>query len=56
MCRPATCKTCGNTTWAGCGEHADEVMRAVPKGQRCTCTTADKAEKQGGIFARLFGC
>ncbi len=32
MCRPATCKTCGKTTWAGCGQHVDQVMRDVPRG------------------------
>lgn len=24
MCRPVTCKTCGKTTWAGCGQHSDD--------------------------------
>lgn len=35
MCRPATCKTCGKTTWAGCGMHANEVLAGVPSSQRC---------------------
>lgn len=30
MCRAATCKTCGKTTWAGCGRHVPDVMRHVP--------------------------
>ena len=29
MCRPATCKTCGKATWAGCGQHVDQVMAGV---------------------------
>ncbi|QKE85054.1 hypothetical protein [Arthrobacter sp. NEB 688] len=37
MCRPATCPTCGLTTWAGCGQHAEQVMAGVPAGARCTC-------------------
>lgn len=37
MCYPATCNRCGKTTWAGCGEHVDEVMANVPKPQQCTC-------------------
>ncbi len=35
MCRPATCKTCGKTTWAGCGQHVDQVMASVPTARRC---------------------
>ncbi len=35
MCRPVTCKTCGKTTWAGCGQHVDQVMANVSPSQRC---------------------
>jgi predicted nucleic-acid-binding Zn-ribbon protein len=57
MCRQATCKNCGKTTWAGCGQHVDQVMKGVPKDQRCKCTAAEKAaaKKQGGFFSKLFG-
>lgn len=57
MCRPVTCRNCGKTTWAGCGQHVDEVMQGVPQAERCTCTEAEKAAagKQGGFFSRLFG-
>ena len=27
MCRAVTCKQCGKTTWAGCGQHIDAVKR-----------------------------
>lgn len=37
MCYTAVCPVCGKTTWQGCGQHVDEVMRNVPQGQRCTC-------------------
>lgn len=37
MCWPVTCPTCNRTTWDGCGEHVDQVMRAVPPDERCTC-------------------
>ncbi len=37
MCYPDKCPRCGKTGWAGCGQHVDEVMRAVPAAQRCTC-------------------
>ncbi len=50
MCRPVTCRTCGGTTWAGCGMHVDDVMRGVPTQQRCTC---DQQERQQP--ARRFG-
>ena len=35
MCRAVTCRTCGKRTWAGCGQHVDQVMAGVPKAQRC---------------------
>lgn len=35
MCRPVACRTCGKTTWAGCGQHVDQVMANVPTAQRC---------------------
>jgi hypothetical protein len=37
MCYPVRCNRCGNVTWDGCGMHAEDVMSAVPKEQRCTC-------------------
>jgi len=47
MCRAVKCRTCGGTTWAGCGLHVDQVMAGVPAAQRCTCA-AGKAESDGG--------
>ena len=53
MCRPATCRTCGKTTWAGCGQHVDQVMRNVPAAQRCA--GHDKGESaSGGFLSKLF--
>jgi hypothetical protein len=52
MCSAVTCRTCGKTTWAGCGQHVDQVMRRVPADQRCP--GHPKAERRG-ILARLFG-
>lgn len=40
MCHPVRCRRCGKTTWAGCGGHADIVMKSVPADQRCTCNSA----------------
>ncbi len=53
MCRAVNCRTCGKTTWAGCGQHVDQVMRGVPAAQRCQ-GHQDEAGT-GGFFSRLFG-
>lgn len=37
VCSPATCYSCGKTTWAGCGMHVDAVFARVPVEARCTC-------------------
>jgi hypothetical protein len=55
MCRQTTCRTCHKTTWAGCGQHVQQVMGPVPTGQRCSCTDADRAEQRpGSLLTRLF--
>ena len=60
MCSPTRCRSCGKTTWSGCGNHVDQVMRNVPKGQQCTCSRdarASKApeERGGGLLGRILG-
>jgi len=50
MCREVTCRKCGKATWAGCGQHVDQVMRGIPKNQRC-----QGHEAEPGFFAKLFG-
>lgn len=52
MCSAVTCRKCGKTTWAGCGRHVDQVMRGVPRSQRCE---GHENEPSTGFFARLFG-
>ncbi len=52
MCQPATCRTCGKTTWKGCGQHVDQVMRGVPTTQRCQ---GHEAAPRAGFLGRLFG-
>lgn len=37
MCSPAICQRCGKATWAGCGQHVDEVMSGIPQAQQCVC-------------------
>ncbi|WP_454085307.1 hypothetical protein [Georgenia sp. Marseille-Q6866] len=46
-----TCTTCQKTTWAGCGEHVDDVMRDVPPAERCH----GHEKVDAGFLARLFG-
>lgn len=53
MCRPVSCKTCGKTTWAGCGQHIDDVKATVPADQWCPGHEGDAAPT-GGFFSRLF--
>ena len=52
MCRAVTCKTCGKTTWAGCGQHVDQVMRGVAAGDRCP---GHESTPSTGFLAKLFG-
>lgn len=52
MCRAVRCRTCQKTTWAGCGQHVDQVMRGVPKDQRCA---GHEGEPSRGLVARLLG-
>ncbi|HEY1180026.1 MAG TPA: hypothetical protein VGF17_28040 [Phytomonospora sp.] len=54
MCRPTGCKTCGKTTWAGCGQHVDQVKAAVPADQWCAGHPKEPGAG-GGWFRRLFG-
>jgi hypothetical protein len=35
MCRAVSCRKCSKTTWAGCGQHVQQVMAGVPDSQRC---------------------
>jgi hypothetical protein len=57
MCRQVACKRCEKASWAGCGQHVNQVLAGVPKNQRCTCTAQEKAQskKENSFFGRLFG-
>lgn len=55
MCRPVKCRTCGKTTWAGCGQHVADVKRTVPSGQWCSGHEQEEAKPAGGtLLSRLF--
>lgn len=53
MCRAVRCKKCSKTTWAGCGQHVNQVMRGVPSAQRCLGHEKDVPRK-GCFLSRLF--
>ncbi len=53
MCRAVPCQTCGKTTWAGCGQHVEQVMQGVPADDRCFGHFDDEPPS-GGFFSRLF--
>lgn len=50
MCRPVTCNKCGKTTWAGCGQHVDQVKASVPANQWCTCERTEYTNPLKKIF------
>lgn len=54
MCRSATCRTCGKTTWAGCGQHVDQVMAGVPRAAQCPGHPKDPTSSGGSFLSRLF--
>lgn len=57
MCRRATCRVCGKTTWAGCGQHVDQVMGSVPAADRCPghAQRRQATDKPRSVLTRLFG-
>lgn len=55
MCRTVRCRTCGKTTWAGCGQHVAQVMRSVPAANRCPGHPKSQDERParlGWLFRR----
>lgn len=53
MCRLTVCRTCGLSTWAGCGAHVAQVRALVPADQ--WCTGHPDAPARPGLLARLLG-
>ncbi|QLY28574.1 hypothetical protein [Nocardia huaxiensis] len=51
MCSPVRCKSCGKTTWSGCGQHIAQVRANVPADRWCP----GHPETEGkGLLRRLF--
>lgn len=55
MCRRVDCRRCGKPTYAGCGQHVEQVLAGVPKSQRCDCAPQSQRAAAGGLFRKLFG-
>jgi hypothetical protein len=54
MCRQVSCRKCGKVTWAGCGQHVQQVMRGVPNSQRCQ-GHENEPSAMSAFFSRIFG-
>jgi hypothetical protein len=53
MCSPVTCRICGKTTWAGCGQHIEQALAGVPAERRCAGhDDAKPVVPTGGLFSR----
>lgn len=37
MCRRVSCNKCGRPTYAGCGQHIEQVLGDVSPADRCKC-------------------
>jgi hypothetical protein len=44
MCRRVTCNTCNKPTFAGCGQHVEQVLGDVPRKDRCQCSAQAAAQ------------
>ena len=52
MCHPKQCKTCGRTTWTGCGQHVASVKAGVPAEMWCS---GHPDQPRRGLLDRLRG-
>ncbi len=52
MCNPVRCKSCGKTTWSGCGQHIDQVKAVVPVEEWCD---GHPDTGGGGWLRRILG-
>jgi hypothetical protein len=58
MCARASCSKCGKPSYVGCGRHVEQVLKDVPKDQRCRCRedrTAGNSERKLSFVERPFG-
>ena len=50
MCRRITCRACGKPSFAGCGQHIEQVLAGVAAADRCACLPGERP----GLLASLF--
>lgn len=42
MCSRIRCEACGKPSYRGCGMHVEQVLRDVPKQERCRCRESER--------------
>ncbi|MGK2948829.1 MAG: hypothetical protein ACSLFP_09660 [Acidimicrobiales bacterium] len=55
MCSPAICPSCQRPTYAGCGNHVEQVLGDVPPDRRCQCGNGEQPQPASmlrSLFAR----
>jgi hypothetical protein len=57
MCQRVTCRKCGKPTYAGCGQHVEQVLGDVPVSNRCHCREQARSadSTKSSLLKRLFG-
>ena len=55
MCQRVRCRTCGRPTWAGCGQHIEQILGDVPPDQRCRCREEKAAARAAGGSSQKVG-
>jgi hypothetical protein len=59
MCRRVQCDECNKPSYAGCGNHVEQVLGDVPREERCSCRDNPKENAKGAtepsILRRIFG-
>ena len=56
MCRRVECTKCGRPTYAGCGQHVEQVLGDVAPADRCRCreTRAESPREPDAPGARSW--
>lgn len=55
MCRRVECSTCHRPTYAGCGNHVEQVLGDVPADKRCDCAAQRALAKADRPKRTWFG-
>ena len=52
MCDQVICRKCNKPTWAGCGQHIEQVLANVAKADRCQGHPNE--QKKSNLLSRLI--